>query len=293
MIAAYQRFYEVEDIDEERNRAFFSPLHRPQRRRHPDRRLGRGRAARLRLPLLALGSLSAAETVLMNDLYVDEAARGEGVGRALIEAAAEIARERGAHSLEWSTAPDNADRPAPLRLDRRRAQRPGSSTSCRSTIRERRVRGTQAGRPRDPRRSTPTSSARPTPSSGWTSSRPSWRRGRRRDLTPPNGVMLLGRPRRRGGRHRRRPPPRHRGRRDQEHVRRPGAPRRRPRRSRCFAELEAIARERGCRATRLDTSDYLTPAVALYRAAGYREVPDYNGNPKANLWFERRSNVQD
>ena len=57
--------------------------------------------------------------------------------------------------------------------------------------------------------------------------------------------------------------------------------------------LEAIARERGCLATRLDTSDYLTPAVALYRAAGYREVADYNGNPKANLWFERRSNVQD
>jgi GNAT superfamily N-acetyltransferase len=57
--------------------------------------------------------------------------------------------------------------------------------------------------------------------------------------------------------------------------------------------LEAIARERGCVATRLDTSDYLTPAVALYRSAGYREVPDYNGNPKANLWFERRSNVQD
>ncbi|HEY7256028.1 MAG TPA: GNAT family N-acetyltransferase [Solirubrobacterales bacterium] len=57
--------------------------------------------------------------------------------------------------------------------------------------------------------------------------------------------------------------------------------------------LEAIARDRGCLATRLDTSDYLTPAVALYRSAGYREVPDYNGNPKANLWFERRSNVQD
>ena len=56
--------------------------------------------------------------------------------------------------------------------------------------------------------------------------------------------------------------------------------------------LEAIARDRGCLATRLDTSDYLTPAVALYRSAGYREVPDYNGNPKANLWFERRSNVQ-
>ena len=54
-----------------------------------------------------------------------------------------------------------------------------------------------------------------------------------------------------------------------------------------LAELEAIARTHGCRATRLDTSDYLTSAVALYRAAGYREVPAYNDNVKANLWFER------
>lgn len=57
--------------------------------------------------------------------------------------------------------------------------------------------------------------------------------------------------------------------------------------------LEAIAAGRGCAATRLDTSDYLTPAVALYRSAGYVAVPDYNANAKANLWFERRSNVQD
>ena len=56
---------------------------------------------------------------------------------------------------------------------------------------------------------------------------------------------------------------------------------------RILAELEAIAREHGCRAVRLDTSAYLTAAVALYRAAGYHEVPAYNGNPKADLWFER------
>jgi ribosomal protein S18 acetylase RimI-like enzyme len=56
---------------------------------------------------------------------------------------------------------------------------------------------------------------------------------------------------------------------------------------RVLEELEGIARERGCRAARLDTSDYLTAAIALYRSAGYREVADYNGNPKANLWFER------
>lgn len=57
---------------------------------------------------------------------------------------------------------------------------------------------------------------------------------------------------------------------------------------RILAELEAIAAAHGCRAVRLDTSDYLAPAIGLYRSAGYEEVPDYNGNPKANLWFERQ-----
>lgn len=54
-----------------------------------------------------------------------------------------------------------------------------------------------------------------------------------------------------------------------------------------LARLDKIALEHGCRAVRLDTSDYLTPAVGLYRSAGYREVPAYNENPKADLWFAR------
>lgn len=54
-----------------------------------------------------------------------------------------------------------------------------------------------------------------------------------------------------------------------------------------LARLDEIALEHGCRAVRLDTSDYLTPAVGLYRSAGYREVAAYNENPKADLWFER------
>jgi GNAT superfamily N-acetyltransferase len=54
-----------------------------------------------------------------------------------------------------------------------------------------------------------------------------------------------------------------------------------------LAELERIAREHGCLRVQLDTSDYLTGAIALYRAAGYRQIPPYNQNPKANLWFER------
>jgi ribosomal protein S18 acetylase RimI-like enzyme len=57
---------------------------------------------------------------------------------------------------------------------------------------------------------------------------------------------------------------------------------------RLLAELERIARERDCTAVRLDTSGYLTEAIGLYRAAGYREVPAYNANPKADTWFERQ-----
>jgi GNAT superfamily N-acetyltransferase len=106
-IAAYQRFYEVEEIDEGRNRAFFSRFLAPSEN---GMLLGAWRGEQL-LGFACLywhfTSLVPAETVLMNDLYVIAGHRGEGVGRALIEASAEVARQRGAHHLEWATAPDN------------------------------------------------------------------------------------------------------------------------------------------------------------------------------------------
>jgi GNAT superfamily N-acetyltransferase len=107
MIAAYQRFYEVEDVDEGRNRAFFSRFLAPS---EDGMLLG---AWRDEEPVgyaclyWHFTSLVPAETVLMNDLYVDPSQRGAGVGRALIEAGAQVGRERGAHHLEWATAPDN------------------------------------------------------------------------------------------------------------------------------------------------------------------------------------------
>jgi GNAT superfamily N-acetyltransferase len=107
LIAAYQRFYEVEDIDEERNRAFFTRFIAPSND-------GLLLAAWRNDDLLGYAclywhftSLVPAETVLMNDLFVVAETRGQGVGRALIEASADIARTRGAHHLEWATAPSN------------------------------------------------------------------------------------------------------------------------------------------------------------------------------------------
>jgi GNAT superfamily N-acetyltransferase len=107
MIASYQRFYGVDDIDEERNRAFFSRFLAPS---EDGMLLGAWRGEELvgyACLYWHFTSLIPAETVLMNDLFVAEAHRGEGVGRALIEASAQVAREHGAHHLEWATAPDN------------------------------------------------------------------------------------------------------------------------------------------------------------------------------------------
>jgi GNAT superfamily N-acetyltransferase len=107
LIAAYQRFYEAEQIDEECNRAFFARFIAPS---EDGMLLGARREDELvgyACLYWHFTSLVPAETVLMNDLYVDEGVRSEGVGRALIEASAAVARERGAHHLEWATAPDN------------------------------------------------------------------------------------------------------------------------------------------------------------------------------------------
>jgi GNAT superfamily N-acetyltransferase len=108
LIAAYQRFYKVDDVDTDRNRAFFRRFLAPSE----DGQLmaARGEGGEI-LGYACLywtfSSTRAVEAVLMNDLFVAEGTRGQGVGRALIEASAAVARERGAAWLEWATAPDN------------------------------------------------------------------------------------------------------------------------------------------------------------------------------------------
>ncbi|CAM5544892.1 GNAT family N-acetyltransferase [Streptomyces aurantiogriseus] len=48
-----------------------------------------------------------ADSCYLQDLFVDEAARGRGVARALIEHVAGAARARGAARLYWTTQEDN------------------------------------------------------------------------------------------------------------------------------------------------------------------------------------------
>jgi GNAT superfamily N-acetyltransferase len=108
LIAAYQTFYEVDDVDTDRNRSFFRRFLAPS----DDGELLAARdedGAILGYACLYwhFSSTQAVETVLMNDLFVNPDIRGRGVGRALIEASRSVARARGAAWLEWATAPDN------------------------------------------------------------------------------------------------------------------------------------------------------------------------------------------
>ena len=106
LIAGYQTFYRAEP-DVERNRQFFSRFLQPS---DEGLLLGAwvdGRLAGFATLYWFFSSTKAADSVLMNDLFVREDVRGSGIGRALIERALDETRRRGAAHLEWFTAPDN------------------------------------------------------------------------------------------------------------------------------------------------------------------------------------------
>lgn len=108
LLADYQRFYGVADIDSARNHEFFAQFAVPN---------ARGVLHVLRVDGVALGfstiyfsfsSALAKPVAVLNDLFVAPEARGRGFGRALIEQAAVYARDAGYVRLQWLTRQDNA-----------------------------------------------------------------------------------------------------------------------------------------------------------------------------------------
>jgi DNA-binding MarR family transcriptional regulator len=53
-------------------------------------------------------------------------------------------------------------------------------------------------------------------------------------------------------------------------------------------ELEAHAARSSSPIVRLETNESLGEAIAMYRSAGYTEVPPFNDEPYAHHWFEKR-----
>lgn len=66
-----------------------------------------GRAVGFATVYWSWSTLSAARLAVMNDLFVDPAARGAGAAEALIANCRELARKHGAAWLGWQTAKDN------------------------------------------------------------------------------------------------------------------------------------------------------------------------------------------
>ena len=130
LIAAYQRFYEVEDVDDGSQPRLLPPLPRPERGRDADRRPRRGTAdPRLRLPLLALHATTLARRprrrVLMKATALRRRARHPRQAEIGREAECRgrgrrrVARERGAaRASTWMTdvAEQRSSRPGRLGL---------------------------------------------------------------------------------------------------------------------------------------------------------------------------------
>ncbi len=56
---------------------------------------------------------------------------------------------------------------------------------------------------------------------------------------------------------------------------------------RLLEAVEDLARAEGVTWLRLDTNEHLVEAIAMYRSAGYREIPRYTDEPFATHWFEK------
>jgi GNAT superfamily N-acetyltransferase/DNA-binding MarR family transcriptional regulator len=57
---------------------------------------------------------------------------------------------------------------------------------------------------------------------------------------------------------------------------------------RMLAELERRAAALGVELIQLETNHNVSEAIALYRSAGYRQVPAFSDDPYADHWFEKR-----
>ncbi len=107
LIREYQGFYGVEDIDDEKNKAFFSQfaLNQDQGVLH----LYRVQQQVVGFSTVYKGfSSTRAETVaILNDLFVQTEYRGKGYGKALLDHAITTAKSMGFSRLQWLTAESN------------------------------------------------------------------------------------------------------------------------------------------------------------------------------------------
>ena len=107
MLRAYCDFYEVNPSDDRLETLATALIENPD---EGVQLIARGDGAPLGFATIfwTWQTLYGARVGVLNDLYVNAAARGSGTGRSLIERGLQLCREHGAEKLVWETAPDNA-----------------------------------------------------------------------------------------------------------------------------------------------------------------------------------------
>ncbi len=107
LIREYQQFYQIRQIDDEKNRQYFSQFILSDENgiihvlRHEGDLIGFS-------TIYKSFSSSRAETVaVLNDLYLQPQCRKKGYGKMLISHAMDVAREKGYSRLQWLTTKDN------------------------------------------------------------------------------------------------------------------------------------------------------------------------------------------
>jgi GNAT superfamily N-acetyltransferase len=108
MLVAYCEFYDADPGEENLRALALALIERPDEGVQLIARGESGEPLGFATVYWTWQTLGAARVGVMNDLFVWPEHRGQRVGRALIEASAGLARERGARWLGWDTAPDNA-----------------------------------------------------------------------------------------------------------------------------------------------------------------------------------------
>ena len=107
LMRAYSKFYEVPPDDERLLGIVRMLIERPQEGVQFIARDDDGEPLGFATVYMTWETLDAGRLAVMNDLFVSPAARGRGLGAALIEECLSFARERNAGKLAWQTAPTN------------------------------------------------------------------------------------------------------------------------------------------------------------------------------------------
>lgn len=108
LIRAYQEFYKVTAISDDRNAEFFSQFGETSPAGCQFIYREEGVVVGFATIYFSYTSTITSKVAVLNDLFTVPECRGKGIGRELIEHCRHYAAQNGAARLQWLTAPENA-----------------------------------------------------------------------------------------------------------------------------------------------------------------------------------------